>query len=89
VSFPVLRTGITAAFMFAALVSINNVTIALFVAGSRTKTLPLVMFNMTEDAITPDLAAMATILTVSTVAILLALEKTVGVYGVLERRGKA
>lgn len=86
VTLPLLRTGITAAFLFAVLISLNNVTIALFIAGSRTRTLPVVMFNMTEDAITPDLAALASILTVLTIAVMVVLEKTVGVYGVMDRR---
>lgn len=86
VTLPSLRSGIVGAFLFAFLVSLNNVTIALFLSGTRTETLPLVMFHMTQNRLSPELASVAAMLIFVTVGLLLFMEKRFGVYSQLERR---
>lgn len=86
ITLPSLRNGIVGAFLFSFLVSLNNVTIALFLSGTRSETLPLVMFNLTQNQLTPELAAMASILIFVTVGLLIIMEKRFGVYSQLERQ---
>lgn len=85
VTLPMIMPGIMAAMMFSFLISFNNVTIALFVAGPRTQTLPLALFVLSENSLSPDLAAMASIVLVVTAVLMIILEKKFGIYSVMER----
>ena len=44
--------------MFAFLLSLNNVTVAVFIAGAETQTLPVVLFQMAKFEVTPAMAAL-------------------------------
>lgn len=85
VSLPLIAPGLTAAALFAFLVSYNNVTISIFLAGPTTQTLPLVIFNETYTSVSPSLAAMATLLVAATVALVAVLDRKLGVYSALSR----
>jgi len=89
VTLPSIRAGIVAALLFAFLISLNNVTIALFLAGARTQTLPLLMLQYTKDQVTPDIAALASLLVVVTFGVMIALERRFGMYQLFERTAKA
>ncbi len=82
-----LATGVLGGFLFAFLISANNVTIALFVAGARTETLPVRMFHMTINELSPVLAAISTLFLAFTMIALVGMEKLIGVYRTLEARG--
>jgi putative spermidine/putrescine transport system permease protein len=86
VTFPSLRAGVVAGALFAFLISFNNVTIALFVSGVRSKTIPVLMLNMTQEGVSPEIAALASVLILITYLVMIILEKRFGIYRVLERQ---
>jgi len=81
VTLPVLRSGLIAAFMFAFVISFDELTIALFVAGGQTTTLPRQMWDNALLQVSPTLAAVATIVLVFMTAVILLAEY-------LRRRGE-
>ncbi|MGD9843764.1 MAG: ABC transporter permease subunit [Variibacter sp.] len=64
VTFPIIRSGLLAAFLFAFITSFDELTIALFVTGGVTSTLPKQMWDAAILQITPTLAAASTFLLV-------------------------
>ena len=86
VTLPGIRAGVIAALLFSFLISLNNVTIALFIAGARTQTLPVVMFQRAKHEVSPEMAALASGMVLATFAVMLILEKRFGIYEFLERR---
>ena len=86
VTLPLMRPGVIAAFIFAFLVSFNNVSISLFIAGPTTQTLPLTIFRLAQDVQTPTLAALGALVMCLTTVVVVVLEKSVGLYGMLERQ---
>lgn len=61
VILPQIKFGIMAATIFAFIVSFDEVVISLFIVGSRTKTLPVYIYNYLEYTSDPTIAAIATI----------------------------
>ncbi len=61
---PLLMASVTAAFLFAFIVSFDDLTIAIFVSGGINTTLPKQMWDDIQLAITPTLAAVSTTLVV-------------------------
>ena len=86
VTFPSIRAGVMSGMMFAFLVSLNNVTAALFIVGVRTTTYPILLFQMTKERISPDAAALSSILVFFTFFMMVLLEKKYGFYRILEQR---
>jgi len=64
VTFPLIRSGVTASFMFAFIISFDELTIALFVTGGRITTLPKLMYEDALLSVSPRLAAVASLLLV-------------------------
>lgn len=64
VMLPLLAASITAAFLFAFIVSFDDLTIAIFVSGGVNTTLPKQMWDDIQLAVTPTLAAVSTTLIV-------------------------
>ncbi|MGV7246705.1 ABC transporter permease subunit [Caballeronia sp. M23-90] len=64
VVLPLLMASVSAAFLFAFLVSFDDLTIAIFVSGGINTTLPKQMWDDIQLAITPTLAAVSTTLVV-------------------------
>lgn len=62
VTFPLIRAGMIAAFMFAFIISFDELTIALFVTGGEVTTLPKQMWDDALLRVSPALAAVATLL---------------------------
>jgi putative spermidine/putrescine transport system permease protein len=62
VTLPLIRTGLAAAFLFAFVTSFDDLTIALFVTGGLTTTLPKQMWEDALLKVTPTLAAVSTVL---------------------------
>jgi putative spermidine/putrescine transport system permease protein len=75
VTFPILRAGLIAAFLFAFITSFDELTIALFVTGGLTTTLPKQMWDDGLLRITPTLAAVSTLLLVFITAVILATDR--------------
>ena len=64
VTLPIIRPGLIAAFMFAFIISFDELTIALFVTGGDFTTLPKQMWDDAIMRVNPTLAAVATLLLV-------------------------
>jgi ABC-type spermidine/putrescine transport system permease subunit II len=62
ITIPIIRGGLIAAFMFAFIISFDELTIALFVTGGAFTTLPKAMWDDAILQVSPTLAAVATLL---------------------------
>ncbi len=82
VTFPLIRAGMIAAFMFAFIISFDELTIALFVTGGEVTTLPKQMWDDALLRVSPALAAVATLL-------LLFMSSVILISEFLRRRGAA
>ncbi len=74
VTFPLIRAGLVAAFLFAFVTSFDELTIALFVTGGLATTLPKQMWDEALFKVTPTLAAVSTMLLVFVTATVLLAE---------------
>lgn len=83
VTIPLAKTGMIGAYLFAFLVSFGEVTIAIFIAGSKWLPLPLVMFNFMVDRNTPMIAAISTLLIVFAAILALIIDRFVGLKTVM------
>lgn len=64
VTLPLLSAGLIASFMFAFIISFDELTIAMFVTGGEVTTLPKMMWDDALMRVSPALAAVATLLLV-------------------------
>ena len=79
VTLPLSRAGILAGGLFAFIVSLDEVVIALFVSGPRTTTLPVKMWTtITQDEFDPTLTAVATLQLAAAVLVLAAVQSLGG-----------
>jgi ABC-type spermidine/putrescine transport system permease subunit I len=74
ITFPLLRGGMIAAFLFAFITSFDELTISLFVSGGLVSTLPRQMWNDMLLQVNPTLAAVSTTMLVVITAIILGAE---------------
>ncbi len=78
VTLPQLRPGLIAGIVFVFVETMDNFSINVFLADSRSKTLPIAAFEQIRDFDDPTVAAMATLLSVLSVLIVLAVDRLVG-----------
>jgi ABC-type spermidine/putrescine transport system permease subunit II len=64
VTLPQIRGGVIAGFLFAFITSFDELTVALFITGGGTATLPRQMWNDLLLQVNPTLAAVSTIIVV-------------------------
>lgn len=83
VTLPLLRPGLLAGALFAAMISINEFAVSLFVVGRRTQTLPVVLFNYTLAYVDPSIAAVSSLFILATAVAVMILERTVGLRRLL------
>ncbi|MEX8518404.1 MAG: ABC transporter permease [Leptothrix sp. (in: b-proteobacteria)] len=74
VTLPVIAPGVISGALFAFATSFDEVVVTLFVAGPDQVTLPRQMFTGIRENISPTIAAVATLLTLFTTGLMLALE---------------
>jgi putative spermidine/putrescine transport system permease protein len=74
VTLPVIAPGVISGALFAFATSFDEVVVTLFLAGPEQVTLPRQMFTGIRENINPTIAAVATLLTLFTTALMLALE---------------
>jgi ABC-type spermidine/putrescine transport system permease subunit I len=74
ITFPLLRGGMIASFLFAFITSFDELTIALFVSGGLVSTLPRQMWNDMLLQVNPTLAAVSTTMLVVITTIILGAE---------------
>lgn len=82
ITVPLLRGGLVAAFLFAFITSFDDLTVALFVSGGVTTTLPKQMWDDMILQLNPTLAAVSTVVFVLVTALLVVAEA-------MRRRGAA
>jgi putative spermidine/putrescine transport system permease protein len=78
VTLPLLRPGIVAGAIFAAIISFGELAVTLLIAGARTTTLPLRIFNYTEYNFDPTINAVSTIFVVLALILIIALDRLIG-----------
>jgi putative spermidine/putrescine transport system permease protein len=74
ITLPVIASGVISGALFAFATSFDEVVVTLFIAGPRQVTLPRQMFTGIRENINPTIAAVATLLTIFTTGLMLALE---------------
>lgn len=74
VTLPVIAPGVISGALFAFATSFDEVVVTLFIAGPSQATLPRQMFAGIRENINPTIAAVATLLTIFTTGLMLALE---------------
>jgi putative spermidine/putrescine transport system permease protein len=74
VTLPVIAPGVISGALFAFATSFDEVVVTLFLAGPDQVTLPRQMFTGIRENISPTIAAVATLLTIFTTGLMLALE---------------
>ncbi|HCG02709.1 MAG TPA: ABC transporter permease [Chloroflexi bacterium] len=85
VTLPLMAPGLAAAALLSSIISFNNFSITVFIAGPTTQTLPLVIFARTQFTATPELSAAATVLLLASIVLIWALDRLFGVQSVLGR----
>lgn len=78
VTLPLLRPGIVAGAIFAAIISFGELAVTLLIGGARTTTLPLRIFNYTEYNFDPAINAVSTIFVVLALVLIIALDRLIG-----------
>jgi mannopine transport system permease protein len=84
VTLPLIVPGLLSGALFAFIISFDEPVVSFFVSNVRQRTLPRRMFEDIEQNLTPVIPAIATLLTLLSVAVLIA----VALLRVLERRRK-
>lgn len=62
ITMPIIKTGLITAFIFAFVKSFDELTVALFIAGGASTTLPRQIWSETLHNVTPTIAAASTVL---------------------------
>ncbi|GGF50135.1 ABC transporter permease [Azorhizobium oxalatiphilum] len=78
VTLPLMRPGLLAGATFSLIISFDEFTITMFLAGPGLMTLPLEMYNYTEFSLDPTIAAISTVLLIITSIAIVIIEKLVG-----------
>ena len=78
ITIPLIRPGLFAAIVLGAILSIGELAITVFIAGSSTTTVPLRIFSEAQYSYDPTIAAVSTILIVLALPVLFAIERFVG-----------
>jgi len=79
VTLPILFPAIISATVFAFVTSFGNVTLSIFLGTSQATTLPVQIFTYVEQNYDPVLAAVSAVVIMVTLAMILIIEKVVGV----------
>jgi putative spermidine/putrescine transport system permease protein len=87
VTLPLIRPGIVAGAVFAFITSFDNVTVSIFLATPRQVTLPVRIFNLWDQPLEPWLIAISAMVILFTAAIIVAIERAIGLAGLYGQRG--
>jgi len=79
VVLPNIGSGIIAAFMLSFINSFNNIPISMFLSGPGMSTLPKTLMSYIEYSYDPSVSAISVLLMAITVALMLIVEKTLGI----------
>jgi putative spermidine/putrescine transport system permease protein len=75
VTFPLIKAGIVTSFVFAFVKSFDELTVALFISGGVSTTLPRQLWSDAQLNVTPTLAAVSTVILVLVTVVILAVER--------------
>jgi putative spermidine/putrescine transport system permease protein len=78
ITLPLVRPGIIAGATFATIVSFDDVSVALFLAGPHSVTLPVRIFSYIEQTFDPLVTAVCSILIVLALAAVVVIERSIG-----------
>ncbi|CUX65618.1 ABC-type spermidine/putrescine transport system, permease component II [Agrobacterium tumefaciens str. Kerr 14] len=78
ITLPLMTRGIVAASALCFLVSFDEVTVSLFLVGPQLVTLPVALFRYVEGSTDPLVAAVSVLLILGTLAIVLIIERAMG-----------
>lgn len=67
VTLPLIRPAVVAGCLFAFITSLDEVVVSIFISGSSTKTLPVLMWEMMRTQVDPTIAAVSSVLIVGTI----------------------
>ena len=79
VVLPNISSGIVASFMLAFINSFNNIPVSMFLSGPGIRTLPTALMNYIEYYYDPTVSAISVLLMAGTLAIMIFVEKTLGI----------
>jgi len=75
VTLPLLRPGILAGAVFAAVTSLGEVAVTALVAGANTTTVPLRIFSAVQFQLDPSMAAVSTLLMAASVVVMVVVDR--------------
>jgi putative spermidine/putrescine transport system permease protein len=78
VTLPILQPGIVSGAIFAFLISLDEVPIALFMGGGQATTLPVKIFSAMEISFGGDILAVASVIVVVSIILMLILDRLIG-----------
>jgi putative spermidine/putrescine transport system permease protein len=85
VTLPLAAPGLASAAALSFLLSFDETVISLFLSGPRAQTLPVEMVRYVEGRTDPTIAALSTLLIAGTIAIVVVVERFVGVMRAVGR----
>lgn len=83
VMLPVMLPSLLSSAVFAFVTSFGNITVSIFLAGPRLTPLPVQIFAYVDQSLDPSVAAVSTLVIVITLAIILAIERLVGLQRIV------
>ena len=78
ITLPMVAPGIVSALLFTFIVSFDEITVTLFLTAPGITTLPLTIYSRLEQSADPVVAAVSTLLVLLTLALVLLLQRTIG-----------
>jgi putative spermidine/putrescine transport system permease protein len=79
ITVPLIQPGLVSGFIFAFILSFNQYIISLFLSGSETTTMPLVLFSLFYNTAPATLAAIATLLMAGVLTVIFVAEYLFGI----------
>jgi putative spermidine/putrescine transport system permease protein len=89
VTLPIIRPGIVAGALYAFIISFGDVPIAVFLSGSGATTLPVEIFQSLQFDFNPAVLALSTLVVLLSVALIVIMQRVVGLEIVLRTGGRA
>jgi len=82
VTLPISLKGVAAGFIFAFIMSFDEVTVTIFMTGPAYQTLPMRIYNYLSDQVDPTVAAVSSLLILMSLALILILDRIGGLKAV-------
>jgi putative spermidine/putrescine transport system permease protein len=79
ITLPLIKPGLIAGGVFAFATSFDDLGVAIFLSDYKTYTLPVTLFAFMKSSFSPAIAAVSSVLLIITFAVIVVIEKTMGV----------